>query len=733
MPENNIITEEQVIDMYQKLINYSNKQLTIFEEQTQSQIVENIKNKILNENSFEWNETSLLDYLNALIYMIKGQQFARTINSFSKRYLLKEINKDFGEEIYNNAKKSLELHEEYYRNITNRRRLKKAIKNFKDKWDDTDGLWRNEYFEGIRTFKNLKINVSYGYGNRIALPKTPYMNFLKEGFLTNNGAYPFITYIYEKNEFEIGISLSRENRPNLNENIVNEIQLYKSTFISTNDLNAVVNQLDICIKDFFKILNSNHPSLEITKQVLEHIIENYTFEKEVNHYFKIDNKDKLYPRRFIVNEAAKYQNLNKEYNTNEAKQILENIFGNRIEFITKPNQGNSMQIKNIILYGAPGVGKTHNYKKLISLIEKGNLKEKDIFKEIETSNEKYELENFNDDLDSRIEFITFHQSFGYEDFIEGFRPNEEGNIKLENGILKKICKNLSLSLNIFESRVSFFKTECLDYSIDVNEMINELNSKLIINSPVQNLLIEKEYIALILRNKIRIEISNGDLENWLHEIVHNELFEDEILFDFYKKSRYIDIIGSHMLNRIKVNKVYDELIKSYKKVYKPNDNKYLVIDEINRGNISKIFGELITLIEESKRDNYEVTLPYSKEKFSVPSNLFIIGTMNTTDKSIALIDVALRRRFTFIKMQPNSNLVIKSFKETFEKLNEQIKTDLGEEYQIGHSYFMNIEESDLDFVKEYKIKPLLEEYYYGENNKLQETLKIIGLEKSSFL
>lgn len=268
------------------------------------------------------------------------------------------------------------------------------------------------------------------------------------------------------------------------------------------------------------------------------------------------------------------------------------------------NEKNKMNIKNIILYGAPGVGKTHNYKKLISLIEQKK-SQKEIFKSIQSNdifNDKDSIfQNIKEE--KRVEFITFHQSFGYEDFIEGFRPNKEGNITLENGIFKNICQK-----------------------------------------------------------------AQEDLEK----------------------------------------------------------NFYLVIDEINRGNISKVFGELITLIEESKRDDYEVILPYSKQNFSVPSNLYIIGTMNSTDKSIALIDVALRRRFTFIKMQPNPNLIKNDkARNLLVELNEFIKnSSLGEEYQIGHSYFMNIDDFDLDFVNEYKIKPLLEEYYYG-NEKLEEALKII--------
>jgi 5-methylcytosine-specific restriction protein B len=151
-----------------------------------------------------------------------------------------------------------------------------------------------------------------------------------------------------------------------------------------------------------------------------------------------------------------------------------------------------------------------------------------------------------------------------------------------------------------------------------------------------------------------------------------------------------------------------------KKIEKVEEkNFYIVIDEINRGNISKIFGELITLIEEEKRNKYEITLPYSKEPFKVPSNLYIIATMNSTDKSIATIDIALRRRFTFLKMRPNLELVSdKKAKEFMQILNQYIAKKLGEDYMLGHSYFMG--DIDLDFVKEYKIKPLLEEYFYAD-------------------
>lgn len=284
------------------------------------------------------------------------------------------------------------------------------------------------------------------------------------------------------------------------------------------------------------------------------------------------------------------------------------------EFYNEKNKKQDIQttkntkIKNIMFYGAPGVGKTFSYKKLISLIEGRDFDESEIFDFVVNNKEDEIEEGSIEELykkienEKRVEFVTFHQSYSCEDFIEGFRPNENGNIKLEDGIFKMLC-----------------------------------------------------------------------------------------------------------------NKALKQKEKNF----------YIVIDEINRGNISKIFGELITLIEEDKRDNLEVTLPYSKEKFKIPSNLYIIATMNSTDKSIASIDIALRRRFTFLKMQPKSILVKDTdAKELMEKLNVFIKDTRGEDFMLGHSYFMS--GLDLEFIKEYKLKPLLEEYFYGDEENYKKALDILG-------
>lgn len=169
-------------------------------------------------------------------------------------------------------------------------------------------------------------------------------------------------------------------------------------------------------------------------------------------------------------------------------------------------------------------------------------------------------------------------------------------------------------------------------------------------------------------------------------------------------------------------------------------NKYvLVIDEINRGNIAKILGELITLLEDDKRSVLSVTLPYSGDTFTVPGNLYLIGTMNTADRSIALLDVALRRRFAFIEMRPRPELLDSAQVESQEavvplgnllrNLNESIRRYLDRDHQIGHSYFLTVARASeeqrvdvLEFVWNNQITPLLEEYFYSQRDKLAELL-----------
>ena len=435
--------------------------------------------------------------------------------------------------------------------------------------------------------------------------------------------------------------------------------------------------------------------------------------------------------------------LKKEYNPNKYFDEVKNYFKDILDFIDLKNNDNigillskmlysdevqniwnidkeeayispnivnkSMKTKNIMLYGAPGVGKTHNYKRLITMIEKGS-SESEIFETIKNNDDSFTDEETFELIkkEKRIEFVTFHQSYSYEDFIEGFRPQDGNNITLEDGIFKSIVNRALGKISI-------------DDVFSINTEINSDRSSYIIESITNDLINikkEKDNKIVPIPKKLFIEL----LENInkrvisLEDIKNRNLDNLETNFDkyMYGYNSILHTLCKNVLERIE---------------NKEQKNFYIVIDEINRGNISKIFGELITLIEEDKRDSYEVTLPYSKEKFKIPSNLYIIATMNSTDKSIATIDIALRRRFTFLKMKPNINLVPQIAKELFTKLNDHIEKTINEDYKLGHSYFINVEnEDDLAFVKEYKIKPLLEEYFYGDETNYKEAIKILGLE-----
>jgi len=518
------ITQEHIKDVYKKFKEYFELNNDDFFQRVPKHIVEDIKKIIKDENIFEWNDASLSDYINDLIYMLKGQQFARTINSFAEKYFIEKICQDFDTQLCINAKESLKLHKEYYSNIINK---------------------------------------------------------------------------------------------------------------------------------------------------------------------KNDTK------------------LNKDENYN-------------------------MKTKNIMLYGAPGVGKTHNYKRLITMIENGN-DEKTIFDTISKNETTNDFDNSTFETikkEKRIEFVTFHQSYSYEDFIEGFRPNEEGKLELEDGIFKKISQDASEQFQATENnQISYDEAYTILRSQYIDNTISDLKTVSGKNILISNF--EDKFIQVKSEDgKNWFNIKKNDLEIVVNEILKQNIHKPSDIKSIDVKKDTIALAGYYF----PIGNVLVEIIKASEIKAQEQKNFYMVIDEINRGNISKIFGELITLIEEDKRgkEEYRVKLPYSKKTFLVPSNLYIIATMNSTDKSIATIDIALRRRFTFLKMKPNINLVPQIAKELFTKLNDHIEKTINEDYNLGHSYFMKIEDSrDLEFVKEYKIKPLLEEYFYGDDENYKKSIDILDLKEDT--
>lgn len=324
----------------------------------------------------------------------------------------------------------------------------------------------------------------------------------------------------------------------------------------------------------------------------------------------------------------------------ELKQFYEHIINIRIHKLNKKvEEGEKMNYEsNIILYGPPGTGKTYNtIYYAVAICENKDLDtiKKESYTDV--------LKRYNDyKNDGKIEFTTFHQSYGYEEFIEGIKPRlvcEDESKKLENS---------------------------LEYSI----------------------------IPGIFKNFCD-KAKEGNGENFV-----------------------------------------------------------FIIDEINRGNISKIFGELITLIEDTKREgeneHTSVRLPYSQTLFSVPNNVYIIGTMNTADRSISLMDTALRRRFQFIEMLPNldieelNKIRIKdsnnkdskiNVQMMLKKINERIEILYDREHTIGHAMFLRLVQNPtievLASIFEKSIIPLLQEYFYEDYEKIQLILGDNGKEDNS--
>ncbi|MPQ45037.1 McrB family protein [Clostridium tarantellae] len=247
------------------------------------------------------------------------------------------------------------------------------------------------------------------------------------------------------------------------------------------------------------------------------------------------------------------------------------------------------------------------------------------------------------------------------------------------------------------------------------------------------------YAVSIIEKKEVDEVINEAKKNRKEVFVRykNYLANKKIIFTtFHQNYSYDDFIqgirantnNTETLSFIKEDGVFKDLVERAK--VDPENNYVIIIDEINRGNISRIFGELITLIEEDKRLGMEnetkITLP-SKEIFAVPSNLFIIGTMNTADKSLALIDLALRRRFDFISMYPDYT-VIPNFEHILRPINKAIYDEKkSADYLLGHAFFINKNEKDLKNIMNKKIIPLLSEYLFNNEHEIKDILSKGGI------
>lgn len=436
-----------------------------------------------------------------------------------------------------------------------------------------------------------------------------------------------------------------------------------------------------------------------------------------------------------------------------ALDILLNLIGYYTKEDEKMKQEKTKPL-NQILYGSPGTGKTYStIDKALEIlgIDTENMAREDKKKLFEEYREK-----------GQIEFVTFHQSYGYEEFVEGIKPftNEKDDsigYKVNDGIFKTFCNQARKNLEDSKKTKEILQKE-VDTSNAISDFFNENISKETLFTKTQG---GKFTLKEILDEKVYIQTEDTDVNlkfpiNDFEKIVlSNKDFTSsrELALEVFGEKNQSQI-RTYMFQLYKefknenFNQSQSQIIEEVKR-----QNYILIIDEINRGNISKIFGELITLIEPSKRlgesEELKVRLPYSGDEFGVPSNLYIIGTMNTADRSITSLDTALRRRFEFVEMMPKpeklKNLKVKNANEDMgidlermlRTINKRIEFLYDREKTIGHAFFLkdegqtSLDIQELKSIFQNKIIPLLQEYFYNDYAQIRAVLNCNAMIKKS--
>lgn len=441
---------------------------------------------------------------------------------------------------------------------------------------------------------------------------------------------------------------------------------------------------------------------------------------------------------------------------------------------------------NKILFGPPGTGKTyHTVNEALALLDPDFMGAHE--------GDRVALKQRFDELvaEHRVRFVTFHQSFSYEDFVEGIRADsEDGKLhyRVEPGVFRQICEDASGSTQVASAvgvregariwKISIDGTGAQsptrDYCFARGEArigwadLGDLRRESLGDSPAYASLgsndrstlhafsreIEPGDVLLCIRSEnevLAVGVVQGDYE--FQQVPPPQVRRDYpnvLPVRWLATDLKLDIRPVNGGRKFTLKTVYEisrfgwpELVEyleaegavlqgaegSLRSSARPH---VLIIDEINRGNVSRIFGELITLIEPSKRkgapEALEVILPYSKKRFSVPDNVHLIGTMNTADRSLAGLDIALRRRFEFKEMLPDTDALAGvvvdgiSVNVLLEVMNRRIEVLLGRDFMLGHAYFMALKSepalSALATVFRRQVLPLLQEYFFEDWQKI---------------
>lgn len=550
----------------------------------------------------------------------------------------------------------------------------------KDEEDNFNFLKKYDYFT----------NLSYGRGR---ISKKPYIIFIRidtQEYKASYGVYVYCGIKRENGEIVVCIGES--------ENAIID-------YIAKNKVDEYNTEFNSKVFNYLKLNND-------IDQIINRIIENM-------QWFK----------KLPLNEIQDRNDLSKSKNGE--------IENSRKEILSKHENQNIPL--NQILYGPPGTGKTyHTIDKALEIISK----EEKI--QIQSENNRDGRKKLFDEYvkNGQIVFTTFHQSYGYEEFIEGIKPvmdTEQGNFKeveyeIKDGVFKELCEK---ALDNYEN--SILNIDELNEKVELKEKVeNFLNWILETNEPIGKTKGGNFFVVEINDKTIVIYSEGVDRFDGIFNLslsVFMELLRCKDEFnnatEMFKKvfnRDYADRTHTYYFNLVKKFKAYEKQLAVKIKNNKNNDNSLkpyiIIIDEINRGNVSKIFGELITLIEPSKRigneEELRVVLPYSGKEFGVPKNVYIIGTMNTADRSITSLDTALRRRFEFVEMMPDVSKLSTScegvnLQELLIAINTRIEYLLDREKTIGHAFFMGVKNlEDLKSVFQNKIIPLLQEYFYND-------------------
>lgn len=492
---------------------------------------------------------------------------------------------------------------------------------------------------------------------------------------------------------------------------------------------------------------------KITKDTMD----GYEFSEEYGHLLPVEwfNTEE---REFIG-----YGGYRSTLNEVKNKNVINLVFMQGKEINNTTQESSEVLDKdprNYVFFGPPGTGKTYQIvERALELIDKRT------YEELKADGREALQQEFSRlTKEGKIHLVTFHQSYGYEDFIEGLKSDGKGNFVPTDGILKKAAleamyEGIQSTSQDFSNEVRF--EQLYDYLVENGlknkiqfesktgttnfiSYISEQNNIVVTSEDVKtSSIVSKNRLLSLYRyvqehdidwknNTMFVREAIGGCNqtrywsvlNWILEKMENTTEDEE----------KIEVEGEE-----KKAIIQKALLENGSFDYSNAKKHIVIIDEMNRGNISKIFGELLTLLEEDKRltqsNELIVELPYSKEKFTLPPNLYVIGTMNTADRSIALLDTALRRRFVFEEIMPNTDLLESigdeiDLAEMLSVINKRIEVLYDRDHMIGHAYFINAKtDNEVIAIFQTKIIPLLQEYFYDDWEKIGLVLGGIGSSK----